>query len=76
VVILKLKPMYTLAKITLKNGKPMFHDREVILATIQQSVLVGKGEGHSVYIHKEHLKYRNDDDTDNNQQDAARSIPS
>ena len=50
--------MYVLVRITLKNGKPTYKDQEVVLTPIQTIILVGKGEGSSVLIHKEDLKLK------------------
>ena len=66
---------YTLLKITLKDGKPSYNNKTVILPPIQQTILCGKGERGCIYIHKEHLKLEKNEDTDNNQQDASRSVP-
>lgn len=49
----------TLIKIKLTNGKPTYKNKEVVLGIIQNSILFGKGEGGSVLIHKEHLKFKN-----------------
>lgn len=47
-----------LLRIKLENGKPTYKHEEVILGTIQTAILAGKGEGASVLIHAEHLKYK------------------
>ena len=48
----------TLKKITLKNGKPTHEKKEVVLGTLQNIILSGKGEGSHVLIHHEHLIYK------------------
>jgi hypothetical protein len=63
-----------LVRIVFKSGKATFRHRTVQLTELQYALLKGKGEGSSVLIRKEHLKYKEDDDTENNKQDTPRSI--
>ena len=53
--------MYQLVRIVLKNGKPMYKKQEVVLGTIQNAILVGKGEGSSVLMHFENLRLKKDE---------------
>jgi hypothetical protein len=56
-----------LLKIVLKNGEPTCRHRIVTLTEGQVALLKGKGEGGYVHIRKEHLKYKNEQDGENNQ---------
>lgn len=58
-------------KIVLRKGRGTYLRRPVILSTTQYALLKGKGEGASISIKAEKLKY---EDTKNNKQDASRSI--
>ena len=59
--------MNTLIRITLTNGKPTHNGKNVLLRTIQTAILTGKGEGGTVLMYKKHLKYEDDENTENNQ---------
>lgn len=51
--------------IQLKEGKPMYHRREVLLPERSLRLLRGQGEGGSVLIRKTNLEYKRDE-TDHN----------
>ena len=55
-------------KIKLKDGKPTDpHGLEVVLPLNHLTLLKGKGEGKYILIRKEYVKYKIDDDSDDNQ---------
>lgn len=65
-----------LASIILKNGKATYDDKEVLLTTIQFSILKGKGEGGYVLMRKEYVKFKQENDGKNNKQDPTCSVSS
>lgn len=58
---------YTLVKIVLKNGLPTYKRKEIVLTTLQKALLVSKGDGGSVLIRKEHLKYKDEQNRENSE---------
>lgn len=60
----------TLIKITLKNQVPTYKNKEVILSTIQDTVLRGKGERGYVLIHATNLIFK-ENGRENNKQDTT-----
>lgn len=48
---------FATALITLKDGKPTFKGRTVILPIHLNALLVSNGEGGSITIFKAHIKY-------------------
>jgi len=64
-----------LCRITFKNGIPIHKYKEVQLTTSQFALLKGKGEGSSVLIKEEHLKFKSNEDRKNNKQNSPRSVP-
>jgi len=63
-----------LVRIVFKSGKATFRHHTVQLTELQFALLKGKGDGGSILIRKEHLKFKEDDDTENNKQNASRSL--
>lgn len=60
-----------LKKIILTKGKPITDDKEVELSTIQDIILAGRGEGGHILMRADQIKYKKEDDRENNQQDST-----